>query len=93
MTNQCKPEKLDTEEYGKMLKRILIVEEESVPAKNAEGWKIEGQKRSVTRKEGKRFRGEKEMEDFMAQNGLWNIAKKRMLEDRGALPRGRRLAS
>ena len=26
--NRCKPVKLDTKEYGKMFKRILIVEEE-----------------------------------------------------------------
>ena len=32
---------------GKMFKRILILEEEKVPAKNARGW-TEGQKRRVT---------------------------------------------
>ena len=85
--NQCKPENLDTKEDGKMFKRISLLEEERVPAKNATGWKIEGHKRGVTRKECKRLREEFEVGGFMAQKWLWNIAKKRMLEDSGALRR------
>ena len=34
-----------TKEDGKIFKRILILEEEKVPAKNSRGWNIEGQKR------------------------------------------------
>ena len=42
---------MDTKEYGKMFRRILTLEEGRVPAKNAEGLKIGGQKRRVTRNE------------------------------------------
>ena len=38
--------KMVTKEYGKMLTRMLILEEERVPAEDARGWKIEGLKRS-----------------------------------------------
>ena len=46
-------ESLDTkeEEYGKMLRRILILEDGSFPATSARGWKIGGEKRRVTREE------------------------------------------
>ena len=87
LMKQCKLEKMNTKEHGKMKKRILLREEESVPAKNARGWKIEGQNRRVTKKECKRLREEFEVEGFTAQKGLWNIAKSKKLEDRGALPR------
>ena len=50
-----------------------------------EGAKLKG--RRVTREECKRLREEFEVVGFMAQKGLRNIAKKRMLEDRGASPR------
>ena len=33
---------MDTKEYGKMLRWILILEEERVPAKHARGWKNGG---------------------------------------------------
>ena len=54
--NCCKLVIRDTKEYGMMLRRILIFEEGKVPAKDAKGWQIEGQKRRVTRKEYKRSR-------------------------------------
>ena len=88
LINRFKSEYMDTKEYGTMLKRILILEEERVPAKNARGWTIEGQKKTrVTRKECKRLREEFEVGGFVAQKGSWNITKKRMLEDGGALPK------
>ena len=31
-----------------------------------------------------------ELEGLMAQKGLWNLAREKILQDRGALPRGRR---
>ena len=77
---------MDTKESEEMLKRILILEEERVPARDARGREIEGQKSRVTREDYKRSREEFEVEGFMAQRGSWHIAKKRMLEDRGALP-------
>ena len=36
---------------GKMLKRIQVLEDGRIPAKEARNWKIEGQKRRITRKE------------------------------------------
>ena len=65
-----------------MSKQVLILEEERVPAKNVRGWKIDGDKRRVTRNECTRLREELEVVGFMARKGLWNIAKKIMLEDR-----------
>ena len=41
----CIPEQVGTKEHGKMLKRIQILEDGRVPAKEAKHWKIEGQKR------------------------------------------------
>ena len=45
--NCCKPEQVGTKEHGKMLKRIQILEDGRVPAKEATNWKIEGQKRRI----------------------------------------------
>ena len=71
-------EKMDTKEYGKMLKRILILEAGRVPAKNAGGLQTEGQKRRVTKKECKKLREER----FGGAERIMKIANKRMLEDR-----------
>ena len=38
----CNPKNRGTKSNGKTLKRILILEERKVHAKNARGWKIEG---------------------------------------------------
>ena len=81
--NRYTPEKMDTKEYGNMIKLILIPER--VPAKNTRGWTIERQ-RSVIRKECKRLREEFEVGGFMAQKALCKFASKRMLEDRGPCP-------
>ena len=40
----CKPEHVGTKEYGNMLKRIQVLGDGRVPAKEARNWKIEGQK-------------------------------------------------
>ena len=44
-----------TKEYGKMLKRIQVVEDGGVPAKEARSCRIEGQKRRIARKEYQRL--------------------------------------
>ena len=44
-------------------------------------------KRRATRKKFQILREEFEVGGFMTEKRLWNIAKKRMLEDRGALPK------
>ena len=73
-----------TKEHGKMLRRIQVLEEGWVPAKEAKNWKIEGQKRRITRKEHRSLWNEFKTEGFMAQRGLWNVARKKMLRGRGA---------
>ena len=69
-----------------MLLRIQILEDGRILAKEARNWKIEGLNRRITRKESRSFWNELEKEAFMAQKGLWNVARQRMLRDRGALP-------
>ena len=44
LINCWKPEQVGTKEHGKMLKRIQVLEEGRVLAKEARNWKIEGQK-------------------------------------------------
>ena len=80
--NHCRPEKIDTKEHWKMLKRILVLKEGRMPDRNARGLRVEGEKK---REElpSKRLREEFEVGSFMSQEGLWSIAKHRMLEDRG----------
>ena len=65
--NSCKQEQVGTQEYGKMLKRVHILEDGRVPAKEAKDWKIEGQKRRITRKEYRKLRNKSELEGLMAQ--------------------------
>ena len=74
LTNCCRPEKMDTKEFGKMMKRIQILEEGGVPAKEAKNWRIEGEKKRMTRKAKKRLLNNFEMEGLMAQKGFWNLA-------------------
>ena len=50
LLNCCRPEQVGTKEYGRMLKRIQILEDCRVPVKEAKDWKIEGKKRRITRK-------------------------------------------
>ena len=47
----CKLEKVGTKEYGKMLKRIQILDAGRILAKEAGNWEIVGQKTRITRKE------------------------------------------
>ena len=69
-----------------MLKRIQILEDGSrIPAKKARNWEIEGQKRRIIREEHRILWNEFETGGFMAQKGLWHIAREKMLQDRGAL--------
>ena len=66
LKNCCKPEQVGTKEYGKMLKRIQVLEDGRVRAKEARNWKIEGQKR-ITRKEYQRLLNQFGMQGFMVQ--------------------------
>ena len=58
-----------------------------VPAQDAKGWKIEGNKRRITRKEYKRLRNKFELEGLMAQKRLQNLAREKELQERGAVPK------
>ena len=53
--------------------------------KGSKKWKIEGQNRRITRNVYQRLLNKFEMEGFMAQEGLWNLARNKALQDRGAL--------
>ena len=54
--------------------------------RNARGWKVAAEKRRISWTECKRLREEIEVGGSTAQKVLWNVAKKRMLEDRCASP-------
>ena len=81
--NCCKQEQVGTTEHGKMLKRIQVLEEGRVPAKEATKWKIDGQKTRITRKEYRRFWSEFKTVGLMAQKKA--VERRQMLRDRGAL--------
>ena len=65
LMNCCKPEQVGTKEHGKMLKRIQILEDGRVPGQEAKNWKIQGQKRRITRHEYNRLLNEFDMGGFM----------------------------
>ena len=44
LMNCCKPELVGTKKHGRKLKRIQILEDGRVPAKEAKNWKFEGQR-------------------------------------------------
>ena len=81
LMNCCRPEPIGTKECGKMLKRTQVLEDGWVPAKEARSWRIEGQKRRITRKEYQRLLNKFAMEGFMAQKGLWNLAREKVLQE------------
>ena len=71
----CKPEKVGTKEHCKMPKRIQILEDGRVPAKEARNWKIEGQKKGeLLGRNTEDCQNEFEMGGFMAQEGPCNLA-------------------
>ena len=63
LMNCCRPEQMGTEEFGKMLKRDQTLEEGRVPAKETKSWRIEGNKKRITRKECQRLVKKFEMKD------------------------------
>ena len=66
----CRLDKKDTKGYWKMANMIFKVQEGEVPDRDAKGWKVDGEKRRVTRNEGTKPREEFEVGGFMAQKGL-----------------------
>ena len=77
LVNCCMSEPMGTKEFGNMVKRIQTLEEGRVPAKEAKNWRIERDKKRIARKEYQRLLNNFEMEGFMAQKGLWNLAKEK----------------
>ena len=55
LVNCCKLEQMGPKEFGKMMKRIHTPEEGRVPVEEAKNWRIEGEKKRITRKEYKRL--------------------------------------
>ena len=68
LMNRCKPEEKGTKEHRKMLKIILKLEKGEVPDKSGKEWKVDGERRIVTRKECKPLREEFDVGGFMVQN-------------------------
>ena len=87
LMNCCEPEPMGTQAHGKMLKRIQVLDDGRVPAKEARSWRIEGQKTRITRKGHQRLLSKVEIEGFMSQKGLWNLVREKVLRERGALPK------
>ena len=81
--NCCKLEQAGTNEHGRMLKRIQILEDGRVLAKEAKNWKIEGQRMRINRKEF-------EMGGFIAQEGLWNLTRDKNAAGQRCVAEGRR---
>ena len=50
LMNCCKPEPMGTQGYGQMLKRLQVLEDGGIPAKEARSWRIEGQKEKDRKK-------------------------------------------
>ena len=75
LVNCCRLGQMGTKKIGKMMKRIQTLEEGRVPAKEAKNWRIEEEKKIITREDHKRLPTKIEMEGLMAQKGLWNLAK------------------
>ena len=70
-----------------MSKRIHVLEEGKVPDRSDKEWKKGREISKVTGKACKRLREEFEVGGIVAQKGLWHIAKERILEHGGALPK------
>ena len=70
-----------------MLKRIPVLEDGSFQTKETRSWRIEGQKRRITRKECQRLSNKFEMEDFMVQKGFRNLVREKVLQDGRELPK------
>ena len=69
-----------------MLKRIQTFEDGRIPAKKARNWEIEGQNLKNNKGRVQEIvEGVRNGRGFMAQKGRWNVAKKKMLQGRGAL--------
>ena len=82
MVNCCRPEQLGTKEFGKTMKRVQTLEEGRVPVKEAKKWRMEEEKRRITREEYKRLLNNFEIEGLMVQKGLWNFGNRKNNEEK-----------
>ena len=85
LVNCCRLEQTGTKEFGKTMKNPNLRKEESQP-KKAKNWRIERVKKRISRKDHQRLLNNFEMEGLMAQRGLWNLAKEKIMNERGELP-------
>ena len=64
LVNCCKLEQMGTKELGKMMRRLQTLEGGRVPDKEANNWRIEGEKKRIARKEYKTLNGAKRPVEF-----------------------------
>ena len=69
-----------------MLKRVQTLEEGRVPAKEAKIGRIKGEQKRISRMEFQKLVNKFEMEGFMAQKGLWNLARRKSRRKEGSCP-------
>ena len=86
LVNCCRPEQMDTQEFGEMTTRIQILEDGRVPATETKNWRNEGEKKRITREEFQRLLNNFEMECSTAQRRLWKLAKEKIRKETGELP-------
>ena len=72
-----------------MLKRIQILEDGRIPAKEATNLRIEGQKRRITRQEYQRLVNKIEMEDFFGAERPVESCERKGLEGKRSVAEGR----
>ena len=75
--NCCKPEQVGTREDGKLQKRIQVLEKGRIPANEVRYWKVQGPKKRITTKGNGILWNELETRGFMAQQGLWKVAREK----------------
>ena len=85
LMNRCRPESKDTKEYGKCC--LIILQKEECQTEARKDGHVKG-KEEESQEESARGQGKNsKLEVSCRKKGSWNIVKKRMLEDRGALPK------
>ena len=84
LINCCRPEQMGTKEFWQNAEKQTL--EGRVLAQEARNWRIDVKKKRITRKEDQRLVNKIEMEGAMAQEGLWNLAKGKIVKESGELP-------
>ena len=80
---------MGTKEYGKMRKRIQVLEDGRVPAKEARSWRIGGQKRRIMREEYQRLLNKFEMEGFYGAKRIVESRLRRRAAGQRSVTQGR----